>query len=109
MNGKSWLKGLSLVLAVALAWSGYALLWDADASVWVPGMRDSGKCPEASALPYAMIPLVPVALPWPLHDAWSNVHYNNSDTHSDITDTHMGNTDYHFIDSSSHDVGSRFW
>ncbi len=102
---KSWSKRLSLVLVVALGWSGHALLWDADASV-----TDSGRCPETSVLPCAMFPTIPpVALPWPLHDAWSNVHFNNSDTHSELTDTHMANTDYHFIDSSSHNVSSRFW
>ena len=94
---KSWSKGLSLALVVALAWSGYALLWDADASV-----SDPGKCLEASVTPYAMLaPVAPLPVPWPEHTWTSYTHYYTSDVHYESSITHGPETGFHDTNSDS--------
>ena len=89
---KSWSKRLSLVLALALAWSGYALLWDADASV-----SDPGKCLETPVAPYAlaMPVMVPVILDWAEHAEDSNIHFNTSQTHNSYSVSHTTPSLYH--------------
>ncbi len=103
-SGTSWSKRVSLVLALTLAWSGYALLWKAEAAA-----MDSGKCSQLAATPYLKIVTIPaLPVPWPDHDASSDTHYYTSTTHNGYSWTHQESSDSHYSNSNDHWGNSHF-